>query len=297
MEGPARRQVVVGIDDFEGSRPALAYAVHLALLHHSPLEIVRICESEADEQHARESVGAAVNHAERVIRGAVPVRGRTGCGTAVGGLVDASATAAVVVVGHRRPEAGSSVAVDVAQRSQAPVVIVPPVWAPAGRTRDVTVAVAAPDHSRRLVEQAFRAAALEGGELTVLHVWHPHDLRDAALARIAGPGWEPREECDRRDRLEALVSTVAADFPGVRHGVELDPALAPAADELAEASEWSVLVVVGRREATDGVADGGEGPLLRSLVDRALCPVLVVPTAPAAPAGARGAAGLVSAGP
>jgi nucleotide-binding universal stress UspA family protein len=197
----------------------------------------------------------------------------------VDGLVQASARAALLVVGRaRRTGSGAttSVADQVAQRSEAPVIIVPPVWATPGRTRCVTVGVDQPGHAR-LLEEAFRAAALERGEVTILHVWHPGGLEEAALARIGGPDWYPIEECQLRERLEKSVAAAAQRFPGIRHTVEMEPALRAPAETLAEASEWSVLVVVGRR---DPAFDGDEtviGSAVSGLLDLALCPVLVVP--------------------
>lgn len=270
------QHVVVGIGSDEQSRPALAYAIHLALLRRIPLEILRFWDG--DEQRARRDLGAASVRAERVINGAVPVHGRTTQGPAVRGLVDASATAAVVVVGHRRhgdPRGAGSIAAKVAGQAHAPVVIVPSVWAASERTRRVTVGVGDVEGSAHLLEEGFRMAELEGDEVAIVHVWRPRDLRQAALARVGGPGWEPIEECDRRAMLEKVVSVVAESFPGVRHCVELDPALVSPAEVLAEASEWSVLVVVGRHDPVLG--HGEPESVIEPLADRALCPILVVP--------------------
>jgi nucleotide-binding universal stress UspA family protein len=139
-----RSKVVVALDDSESALTALAWGCHYAELAHADVEAVHVWgypvpgprtgisePYEAMQIEALETLRNQISRFSEQHRPAVGIHARVVEGSVVDELVDASHTAALVVVGRRSrhslgPLALGSVSRGVAERAACPVVVVHP---------------------------------------------------------------------------------------------------------------------------------------------------------------------------
>jgi nucleotide-binding universal stress UspA family protein len=264
-EGP----VLVGLEPSRSGLAALDLAADIAASRGVGLIVLHAAEN---ANRGGEVLAAAVERT-RTRRPAVAVHAEVTSEEPASALLRRGPYCGLVVVGHRGRRTGrsgrtaaGSVALRVATRASAPVIVHRPVDAPDAAWRPVAVGVGAVPEDEPLAF-AFAEAERFGVPLVVEHVWSgPADIGPASA------GVDRRAEmaafADASRLLDDTIAVWSDKFPGVdvrralRHG--LDPAFA-----LTAASRAARLLVVG--------STGSAEPLIRALVHRAGCPVAVVP--------------------
>ena len=298
--GPDRaRQVVVAVGNDPVDR-ALAYAATEALRSGCGLKLVHVFQLPVPapepmvvdfndlEAIARATLAAAVEQANELVGGSVPVTGELVHGPVVAGLVHAASDARVVVLQRRRlvgmlRAVTRSTSSGVAAHARTPVVSVPSGWVPPTGAHVVTVGVDVPDQARLVLEAAAGAARERGADLHVLHTWWLPSVYEQV---IRDHGREDAWQGRARDAVQRVVDELSAD-PGNALAdvpVRVEARRAHAADALLAASHDSELVVVGRHDPL--VPLGSHlGPIARAVLRDAECPVMLVD--PRAPRGRR----------
>lgn len=267
-------QVVVGVDGTDGAaraaewaaRRAVSWGLPLLLLHglrwplyeqvhlHQPVDVAG---EEAMRQWARDVLDEVVRRCRD--SGAADVRAEVVPGDPADVLLRHTGSAAFVVVGHSDGAgvAGAllgSTAAQVVEAATRPVVVVRE-GAEAGAGGPVVVGVDGSPGSGRAVRFAHEFAERTGAEVVVVH----------AVAE----GGDPYAVGSDPDLAES-----ARRHPGVRSRVEVVPG--SAVDVLPRAAAGAGLLVVGSR-ATGVVRRALFGSVAHSVVDRAPCPVAVLP--------------------
>ena len=201
--------------------------------------------------------------------------GETTSGSAAEGLIRATHTGAMVVVGSRGRGgfAGlllGSVSQHVATHATGPVVIVRD---GAGRADGpIVVGVDEGDESDVALAAAFEEAALRAARIVVLHAYLPA-VRTWGLDLPPEPEDEQARRTTESDRLAAIVAPWRDKFPAVP--VEVVAVEGQAAARLVDASATAQLVVVGSR-GRGGFAGLLLGSVGLHLLHHAGCPVLIV---------------------
>lgn len=262
--------VIAGVDDSPMAVAVVDLAVQEAAARGVPALLLY-----AARAGSRGPLDAALARA-RAVRPALAVTGELVDGDPADALAGRSSHAAAVVLGHggrrprrpRRPPRGS-VVLRLLSRVEAPAIVYRPPRAgrPEAPRPPVLVGVDGLPGSEAAVEFAFGEAALHGAPLLAVHLWPPADA--------GGSG---------RDRVEAegafldLLETWSAKHPdvpveiAVRHGLD-------AVIVLAAASRSARLMVVGMPHGV-GSHPIPPGSALAALIDRAGCPIAVVPAEP-----------------
>jgi nucleotide-binding universal stress UspA family protein len=204
------------------------------------------------------------------------VRGRPVADEPGAAIVDASATADLVVMGARgrgwvRGLLMGSVSSYVTARAQCPVVVVREAPSRSMEEPRVVVGVDGSADSAAALRFAFEAAARHGTGLTVVHTWDL-DIDSTAAALAWSVDWQQADEQERAVVAEA-VAGYAADFPTVdvrRHVVHGHPV-----PELVRQSENAALLVLGSRGR--GLVKGLVlGSVSQAVLHDAHCPVAVL---------------------
>ncbi|MEV4539537.1 universal stress protein [Asanoa sp. NPDC049518] len=289
---PANRTVVAGVDGSAASVAAAAFAGGLASRRGLPLTLMHgfidplgygvlgPMALPVALPDPRDEGGSVMRKALELLGAEfprLPVRTVLMPGSGANVLIEASRTAAAVVVGHRGlggfPELLlGSVGSQVAAYADSPVVVHGPAEERA-RSAPVVVGVDGAAGSHAVVGFAFEEAAGRGLPLEAVHVYLPTD--DGSAARAEG-------------LLNAAVSPWVARYPDVSvrrraRCVKLDePAwpghtgpTASAEAVFVEATRQSALVVVGAR-GRGGFTGLLLGSVSQALVHHAHCPVAVV---------------------
>ncbi|GAA2258914.1 universal stress protein [Streptomyces ruber] len=248
-------------------------------------------EKIAQGRSAVQRSAALVDRFEKVARTAFPgltVAGELPLGDPAGTLVERSAEACLVVLGHRggggfpRLPLGS-VSLQVATHARCPVLVMrpgAPVEPPSGR---VVVGVDLVHESgydaSEAVQFAFAEADRRAAHLQVVHALHLPALLPAPGGVTGGlTGVEPaaRETEDSARRLlDERIAGMSGRYPDVPVGVRID--WARPATHLTELSGQADLLVVGSRGRT-GLRRLLLGSVSSEVLHTAHCPVAVVPS-------------------
>jgi nucleotide-binding universal stress UspA family protein len=285
-----RGSIVVGVDGSEHGDRAIAWAARQAALEQRPLTLlhafdptgrvfVGALELEADSRlellHSlRRAAGLTLDEAVgrvQAIRSELEVHARLVDADPRQALVDASATAHLLVLGSRGrgPLRGlllGSVSVAVSQLSHCPTIVCRPRPADPS-TRGVLVGADGSAASRPVIDFAFRQASLRGVPLTVMHCFWE------IVATGTGP---PHEDSDVRLLLAESVAGFSESYPDVE--VHLEMARGLVDQVLVNAAPMSDLVVVGRRRK-DAVARFLHSSMAAAVLERAAGTVAVIPEA------------------
>lgn len=281
-----RRAVLVGYDASPAAERALRWAVAEASLRGAPLCVCHawswpypLRSRDQDALEIVRGMGAlALEDGVRLAREAAPdldVRPLLAKGTAAGALLDASAEAALVVIGARgaggfdRLPLGSA-AVHVPAHAARPVVVVP-ADEPAHAARRMVVGVDGSAASEAALRFALQEARLWDATLTLVCAWW-----DPAV--LPGPDRLPFTDPDSvreqaQERFAASVTPLLADCPDV--AVERRFVMERAQHVLAESARDAMLLVVGDR----GIGSSPRtllGAVARSVLHEAPVPVAVV---------------------
>jgi nucleotide-binding universal stress UspA family protein len=190
-------------------------------------------------------------------------------------LLEMSQGAALVVLGSRgrgkiRSLLLGSVGVALVRHAHCPVVVHRP--SNAGIVRNgIVVGVEASDESRTVLEFAYREASLRDLPLTVLHCYWDVQAGTAA----AGIVYESlRDVEEERVALGEAMAGMSEKYPDVNVTTRMARGLPH--EVLAQLGERMNLIVVGAHQA-NRVSHMVFGSVSVALVERATCPVTVVP--------------------
>jgi nucleotide-binding universal stress UspA family protein len=283
-----RSSIVVGYDGSAPSRTAVRYAVAQARLRGAPVRVLvafdynwqggRFGGVEVLEQTVRQRVQTMVDEVLTEVRAIAPDLAITGTGV-LGSpgpvLVDASRTAALVVVGNRGHGGFGalmlgSVGQHVATHAQCPVIVVRGTV----DTADGPVVVGADgsDHGNHTLGVAFEEAARRGSALIAIRAYQlPVPYGVMAMSTIP---YQP--EMLKAQEAEALADTVRPwreRYPDVK--VETLVALGSAGRVLVDVSSSAGLVVVGSH-GHSAIAGTLLGSISVQVLHHADCPVLIV---------------------
>ena len=162
-----------------------------------------------------------------------------------------------------------SVSIHVAAHAQVPVLVVPPGWSAAvGDDLPVTVGVDEPIDAKHQVVGALELARDTGRQLVVLHAtWIAEPYQGVAFASYPRAQWVG----DTRRELETALGDVAS----ADDSVTCDVRWARPVEALVRATQRSSVLVLNRRPAARPLA-AHLGPITRTVLHHAECPVLVV---------------------
>lgn len=267
------------------SGSALRWAAEEAVRASRPLHVVHVLEGLTHDtvdlaghvDQATEAAVRAVLEAQPTLR----VTAETDTGGAAAALVAATRTAETVVVGA--PAHGvvasvvfGSVALQVATHGACPVVVVhdlppSPVAHAHGR---VVVGLDASERSEQALGFAFEQASRRRIGLTAVACWSWEDSGGYVPGPLEVGLWENAEVQDRR-----LVSELLAGWGEKYPDVPLQRRLVSgrAVPVLLRESEGAALLVVGSR-GRGGFRGLLMGSVSQRLVERATCPIAVVPS-------------------
>jgi nucleotide-binding universal stress UspA family protein len=230
------------------------------------------------EQIGRATLRAAVERAESLVAGRVPVTSALLRGKVVPSILEAIADARVVILQRRdlsriMRTVTRSVSSGVAAHAHVPVISVPGGWSEAhsegGEQAVVTVGVDVPERCAAVLGAAATAARSRGARLHVLHTWwFPSVYDDIITSRVENEAWADRA----REEIRAVLNGLGDLVAGL--DVEIDARHAHPADALIDAGGDAVLLVVGRHDPLVPVGSH-LGPVARAVLREATCPVLL----------------------
>ena len=248
--------VVAAVDDSVAAGPVLAAAHALAPLLGSTVTAVH--------------VGGAAGSTARAYAERAGVPFRTVPGDPLEQLVElASDGVTAVVVGSRDETAGDTghLALELADNLPRPLVVVPPQCAPAERLHRVLVALEGTPGRAKPLRHALQVVAGADLELTVVHVEGPD----------AVPSFSEDVAHETAEFAQEFLRRYWPDAPPVRLAL---PIGTPADEVLALAEELQPDLLVA------GWPQGSEpehGHVVRELLRRSPCPVLLVAVLPLQP--------------
>jgi len=288
--------IVVGVDPSREHDAALEFAAAQARRRGCPVHLVVVMHPGhlgPDQALEVRLIGEELVHVDRALLGRcvrrieewtedlpdLKVTTEVRHGPVAGSLVDASLGAQLLVLGHHRMTRPQhlptlSVTSRVAAHTACPVYAVPDDWHELReRTEPVVAAVEDPVSGRRVAATAFAEARLAGTAVLVVRAWCYSDVQADEESLLHGTGTEHGTAVARA--TEQAFADLIAEHPDVPCRVEA--VHGQAAYTLVEASRRARLVVIGRHRPA---AEHGShlGPVTRSVLAHARCPVAVVDT-------------------
>ncbi len=283
--------VLAAMDGSASDRPVAREAAATARRSGAPLVLVHVSPWGATEGGSGSVTGRLRAANELAVRGiAAEVAGSPGTGgelevqcdirsgDPVAALLEAATGARVLVAGsHPRAQLGrwllGSVSTDLVDRCPVPLLAVPTATGPVvvDRPGDVVVGVdGRPDtDTDTVLRQAFTEAADRGAGLLAVHTWQDPD-DTSVWQHPQGPLRDEDAWSDETRLLGECLAGCRGDFPDVE--VREAVVRGPVAPSLAAAALTAQLLVLGRRPAP-----GCGGPVRHAVLQRAACPVLLVP--------------------
>jgi nucleotide-binding universal stress UspA family protein len=280
----------IGLD---GAPAAIEYAAREADLADAPLHLLHVLRVPAVEAYAGVYGGAleeadaaitkAIERARSITDNRVRVTAeRVDDGALISHLVHRANHGRLIVLQHRRLSrarrlvTGSTVNA-VAARTSVPVVSVPEGWTRHDQAPCVTVGLQDGLEAAALVHAGFEEAKLRHGRLAAVHTWWLDT--DWEPATIDQEYRADRDTSTRRE-LQPIIDAIHQEFPDVDASLEVWNA--PPADALLDASRESELLVLGRRHHLLPLGSH-LGPVARSILAHADCPVYLTPEPVRAP--------------
>lgn len=290
---PARLdRVVVGVDGSEQSERALDRAVLEARTRESELEILcgagwprrsAVPVTESDSERLLKGAADVVDKAAERAKAAAPglrviphVRSKA---TAADALVEASATAALTIVGTRGRGgfAGllvGSVSLRAAAHCRGPLMVVGNERAPGEeRARGTTLVGVHSETDYEGVRYGFEDAERSGSVLRVMHAW----TRPPMPPNIPVPPNETAEASRAARKLVLdVVEPLRGKYPDVKvNGSEQGGDPAATLIEASRAADMVVLTTKRRRQRRLGLQ---LSPVVHAVLHHAHCPVVLIPS-------------------
>lgn len=263
----------------QGAATTVDYAAREALRQDRGLRVVHVADHPRGDFVGAAALASSVCRARTLVSDLVPVTSVLTHGPAVDAIVAAAQDASLVVVG-RRPESRwvhpyvRSVTAGVAAGSVVPVVSVPDGWERPTGVAQVTVGLDDVERSAGILREGFAAARAAHARLTVVSTWwRPAGSDRHDLTQVDDTGWDLRV----RAGIDAALADVREAYDEVL--VEVLVRNARPGDELVEASRDATLLVLGRHDPL--LPTGSHlGPVARSVLRAATCPVLLAAPRP-----------------
>lgn len=254
--------------------------VHVAHLVAHGSEVTLAAET-AVEKAGRQALDAALELAHEKVPG-VPVTAELLVGPVVPTLIEASGSARLIVLQHRKLSAVKrvvtrSISSGVAAQARMPVVCVPSQASSSdayGGRPTVVVGVDAPERARFVLQAAAGEARSREAALLVLHTWR---MTSAYDDRILGRMEDEEMTARATAGVEAALEERGDEVAGLP--VQVEVAHGYAADVLIEASRGAELLVIGRHDPLVPVGSH-LGPIARAVLREAECPILLVDPRP-----------------
>lgn len=261
-ESATPQAIVVGIDGSKAAIGAARWAVDEAVSREVPLRLLYATEQGDEQERERPTAEAAIRRAVKAIEAAgepVKIETEVARGPAIGALIHASASAALVCVGavglrHFRPGRVGSTAAALAMSARCPVAIIRAGDGhPHAPAKGVLVGLDGSPDNGVLLGAAVREARLRDAA-----------IRAVVCRRPAPDGRGAADGCDRRalDDLDRRLARWTRRYPDLR--VESVAAPGGLLEYLACHHRSAGLVVVGARNRQQ----------LRELVGPAGCSIL-----------------------
>ena len=284
-----RSAIVLAVDDDHPEGGAVRFTAEEAQLTGRPVTVVHVVHGSTHvtgpnplsftyaevEKRGRQVTDGVADRLRELTEGTVDVRCETTRGRTVDQLVAISEHARLVVVERRPMSAAGHLAVRststaLGARSLAPLVSVPAAWRPTDPfVRRVVLGASERDEAWGLFGHAFRLAAEHH---VGLHVVRSVDLPE--LEATPGADLLSSRRAGVRADLERELQPFRNRYPGVQVDIEIPDG--PASHALRQTTGRHDLLVVGRRDQPHPVYER-LGPVPRSMLRTAACPVLVVP--------------------
>ncbi|WP_344407227.1 universal stress protein [Dactylosporangium fulvum] len=280
--------VVVGVDGSEHSVGALRWAAEQAHQYTRTLIALSVLPESPSPppgpSRDRDVAAEAAAEARRWRVGVAAV-GTTEVGRPVAVLRRHARDARLLVVASRGTggRALGSVTEALGVRADCPVLIVHDAqrWAAPDavlpRKGPVVVGYDGSASARRALRVAFEEAAGRGSRLVVVRAWHHPDLWRPGRSRCCDL---TSDEAAVRGGLHEAAAPWRARFPHV--DVEVRGERGQAAEALTVVSQWAALMVLGTR-CPDDTEQPANPSVMRRVLERAACPVLVAHSPPGGP--------------
>lgn len=279
-------EVIVGVDGTSQSMLAVAMAAEEARLRRLDLRIVHVIggppldatvrlpmrvSDRAASLEAAESIFSVAVERAHAAGGGLHVTTSIMTGGVASALADASAGAAVLVLGRRSRAIAkirsTAIIGSVIARSRCPVIVAQGV---AAAGTNVLVGVGTSPATERALAFAFGEASLRGTGLTAIHAWRSPVFSTHGVAgglAVAG---------EERSNLEAarILSESLAGWRELNPDIMVRRMLPEGStiDALVQASLTAQLLVVGARRAPAMRTSA----IVHEVIRRALCPVAVI---------------------
>lgn len=289
--------VVVGIGNSDRDAETLAWAGNSAERSGSPLHILHAHDLSAEMAAIDPVAGNAISLGpdgdlgnEGLLHDTLTAARERWPGVSITGsqpyvrpeqaLIDASATARLVVVGAARVSALQRLGLGrpslaAAMHAKCPVVIVPQ-GSRADADGAIVVAIDGSAHSAAAAERAFWIADLRKAPLTALTTWNVEVVDGLVVTTPGTDAWNATE-AKFRAIVDKVVDPLRANHPEVDFTIDIvrsNPAKA-----LAERSADAGLIVMGTR-GRGGFSGMLLGSVSQQVLETASCPVMLVHAPP-----------------
>lgn len=250
-----------------GTGVELLHVVHSRVAPTSPEQVAALDQALLEVGRAVLTDGAA--RLRPLLDGQVPLTTELRNGPVVDTILECTAGRDVIILERRHADRllTMSVSSRVAARASDPVVVVPHGWSCPMSDLPVTVGVDTPVDVRGQVETAAAYAASSGRDLRVLFaMWIAEPYQSTVLVNHTRRQWKSEAAGELRRSLKELDpdAVLTADVQWARP-----------VDALVAASRRSAMVVLSRRPV-HGRMGVHLGPISRSVLRHAECPVMVV---------------------
>jgi nucleotide-binding universal stress UspA family protein len=289
--------IVVAVDGSEHAARAVRWAVEQAGLEQRPLVVVNAAgegdvraaawaeaagsypHGPSDILHGSRAIVDEAVELARSLRSDLTIVSMPVVGDPRQVLVDLSSSAYLMVMGSRgrgtfRSLILGSVSAAVSKHAACPVVICRPVSAEP-LSHGVVVGADGTPESTGVIEFAFQQASFRRLPLTVVHCFWDISAAVADVEELPQGEAGPDSQADLRLLLSQSIAGLSEKYPDVQVSLRLTLGLVD--EGLAALTPEAALIVVGRHPM-HGLSRVFSVALATAVVERAHCPVAVVPT-------------------